>query len=409
MHADPKDLRGIGIHVQKLEKALDVANAPTSVEQSVLSFQKTGDDSNDPPTTPQREKPSHPVVIVEPPPQDGAVEDHSLSPSGIRHLGPDPAEHVLPSFSQVDPSVLEALPAEIRAEIEREYNRAGIGQPVAGPSRFPDVGSPPIVNKSPSVTNQKKRPPSNVAHITRQLAPKSRPSISPTKRLHPLFVKRTASNALKVGSAELKLLNIDAEVWDQLPIDLQREQLAALRAANVGTGMAIRASMSTQAKQERILNRWRTRRSPSIGIRGHRLEVHAQPLELPGLKQRGKKKGDGVRVSETEDIQEVLSQWVEGFEADGPRQGDVEYFGKFLERCVETDVGAEKGVNALKWWRILLQQRWSDTEQASKPDEESPNARVHETCRSWWNAFWEVKKRMDRVVRKRYGGNLSLK
>lgn len=404
MHFDPKDLRGIGIHVQKLERDFDVANAPASAAQSVLSFKKTDDET---PTTPRKEDSFHPVVVIDPPSQDSDGENPTALSSGNRHLKPHPDVHTLPSFSQVDPSFLEALPADIRAELELEYSKAGSGQAVAGPSRLPDV-IPATSFKPPSAPNQGKQALSDISRITRQLAPKSRPSVSPTK-LHPLFAKRTAPNTLQVGPAELRLLNIDAEVWDELPIELQREQLAAIRAANVGTGLAIRASMSTQAKQERILSRWRSRRSPSVAIRGQRHEIYAKVLELPGLKQRGKSKSEELKVSETEDIQAVLSQWVDGFEDDGPRQGDVEYFGKFLARCVETDVGAERGVSALKWWRILLRQRWSDMEQVSWPDGEAAEVEAREAGRLWWCAFWEVKKRMDGVVRKRYGGILSLK
>ena len=405
MHFDPKDLRGIGIHVQKLEKNFDVANAPASAGQPALGFKKTNEEvTKELPTTPQKERHSHPIVVIDPPSQDGNVEDRTESSGGNRHLRPDTIVHTLPSFSQVDPSFLEALPADIRAELELEYKKTG--QAIAGPSRLPDA-IPATTYKAHAVTNQGKQAPSDISHITRQLAPKSRPSISSIKQMHPLFAKRTSPNSLKVGLAELRLLNIDAEVWGELPIELQREQLAALRAANVGTGMAIRVSMSTQAKQERILSRWRSRRSPSVGIRGQRLEVYAMALELPGLKQRGKSRSEELRVSETEDIQAVLSQWVDEFDEEGPRQGDVEYFSKFLARCVETDVGAERGVSALKWWRILLQQRWSGMEQVSGPNGKA--AEVREAGRSWWDAFWEVKKRMDGVVRKRYGGSLSLK
>lgn len=407
MHIDPKELRGIGIHVQKLEKVLDDINAPAKIGQSVLPFKRAGDDTKELPT--RRGELSRPTVTVEPPSQENdKVEDRTLLSSDSHHLKPESAEQALPSFSQVDPSFLEALPLDIRDELEREYKRTNLGQAVAGPSRLADANST-TPKQPPSVINQEKQLPSNVARITRQLAPKSRLSLSPTKRMHPLFAKRSVPNALKVEPAELKLLDIDAEVWDALPFELQREQLAALRAANVGTGMAIRASMSTQAKQERILSRWRARRSPSVGIRGQRLEVYAKALELPGLKQRGKSKSEELRVSETDDIQAVLSQWVRGFEEDGPRRGDVEYFGNFLERCVETDVGAEKGVSALKWWKILLHQRWSDMERVPRADEEATDGATDETGRAWWNAFWEVKKRMDAVVRKKYGGKLSVK
>ncbi|KAF8579478.1 DNA repair protein [Ramaria rubella] len=404
MHIDPRELRGVGIHVQKLEKT--TRNAPAG-DQSVLSFKLSGDVIKETPQIEGEEADTHPVVVVDPPSQD-ALGDFILPQNDNQHLKPDSAPVALPSFSQIDLSVLEALPADIRAELEREYANADSGQPVAGPSRQPDAQPEAVVKDKPPQAPLGNYPLADIARITRQLAPKSS-SISPSKRLHPLFVKRTAPSGIKVGLSELKLFNIDQEVWDELPIELQREQLAALRAANVGTGMAIRASMSTQAKRERILMRWRTRgRSPSVGIRGQRLEIFAKGLELPTLKQRGKIKSEEMRVSETDDIQAIISQWVEGFEEDGPRQGDVEYFGKFLTRCVETDVGAERGVSAMKWWRILLRQRWAQIEGTCSIGRGTTDVEG-EAGRAWWYAFWEVKKRMDEVVKKQYGGRLSLK
>jgi len=350
-----------------------------------------------------------PFIVVDPSSQDAVIGDLPASGGGEGHLMRDAVEVTLPSFSQVDPSFLEALPADLRTELEREYSRTDTGYSVAGPSYHANA-LPATNQNSPSMTKKPEKAPADLARITRQLAPRSRPSFSPRKKFHPLFAKRTAPITLRVQPAELKLLNIDPDVWAGLPIDLQREQLAALRAANVGTGMAIRASMSTQAKQERILNRWRTsRRSPSVGIKGLRIQIFAQIPELPGLKQRGKSKSEELRVSETEDIQAVIGQWVKGFEDEGPRQGDVEYFGKFLARCVETDVGAQRGVSALKWWRVLLRQRWAKVEGPCGIVDKPRDPETSEVGREWWNAFWQVKAKMDKVIRKRYGGCLSLK
>ena len=411
LHFDPKELRGIGIHVQKLERIADVVQrAPVSGGQATLPFQNTGGTITDNHATSQRANLPQPTVVIDPPSQDAGLQDLPSSGGDNRYLKPYAAEVSLPNFSQVDPSFLAALPVDLRAELEQEYARADIGHPVAGPSRH--VNALSATDQSPPSVSRKsgEKAPADLARITRQLAPRSRPSFSPNKTLHPLFVKRTAPVTLGVRPAELRLLNIDPEVWAGLPIDLQREQLAALRAANVGTGMAIKASMSTQAKQERILKRWRARqRSPSVGIRGQRHQIFAQALELPRLKQRGKSKSEELRVSETEDIQAVIGQWVKGFEDEGPRQGDVEYFGKFLARCVETDVGAERGISALKWWRVLLRQRWADVQGPRKIADKPRDPETREVGREWWNAFWEVKTRMDGVIRKRFGGCLSLK
>lgn len=384
---DAKELRGIGLHIQKPEKSI---SDDASAGQSILLFKRlVPDAAKSTPSTPSKGR-DGPSLLVEPTLQETETYDNNFPK-------PDAVAFSLPSFSQVDTTVLEALPADIRDELEQAYSN--LGKAVAGPSRHPNEQ----VQKSLGANG--KEPVVNLARITRQLAPKSRPSISPSKPFHPLFVRKKASTSVHVSLAELKLLNIDAEVWKQLPADVQREQLASLRAANVGTGMAIRASMSTQAKRERILRQWRSRRwVPSVGNRAQRFEIMAKSIELPGLKQRGKRgKHEDTRVSAMEDIQDIITQWVEGFEGDGPRQGDVDYFGKYLSRCVETDVGMEKGLGVLKWWFLLLKQRWKEEDTSGTPGGFSTAGKL------WWRAFWEVKGKMDGVARNRFGGSLSLK
>lgn len=363
MHLDPKELRGVGIHVHKLEDELDGAS-----RQTLLPFKRAETLATPPP----------PVVDVD------AVDfdDKSVHPEVVGQI-------IAPSFSQLDITVMAALPDNIRREIEEEYAQQNS---IAGPSRHQDATHSP--------TKATKTPRMDVSHITKQLAPKSRPSISPAKHMHPLFARRasTAATAPKVSTQELKLFEVDPDVWKQLPTEIQREQLASFRAANVGTGIALRVSMSAEAKQARLLNRWRYQSKPLMTVRGRRQEVFAKHVEVPALKKRGKTKSDELKFVEGDDIQAVLTQWVENFDGDGPRQGDVDYFGKFLAKCIESDVSCERAVLALKWWRFLLQNRWSDGD-----DDVSIIGQL------WWRAFWDVKGRMDVIVKKRFGGQLSLK
>lgn len=410
MHLDPKELRGVGIHVQKLEES-------TAAGQTLLQFKRA-------------ETPTKTVTMA-----SRLSMTKSPSPQTVDYLietatldGDKPAHPFwLPSFSQLDTTVVAALPDDIRREIEQEYSKQNYStRPVAGPSRHQNVL---LESPSPSPIKPIQRYPSkspggplgkqkvDISRITKQLAPKSRPSALFVKTMHPLFAKRppppdgsTINQGLNVNTQELKLFEVDPDVFKQLPVDIQREQLTSLRAVNVGTGIALRASMSAEAKQARLLSKWRnhsSRRLPRLMVRGRRQEVVAKHVEIPVLKKRGKDKtmmttGEDLNVGEEDDVQAVLSQWVENFEDDGPRERDVNYFGKFLVKCVESDVGSEKAVLALKWWRFLLQSRWPGDQQ----DGEDLNLSVGGL---WWKAFWDVKGRMDVVVKKRFGGQLSLK
>ncbi|KAG2352983.1 hypothetical protein BDR07DRAFT_1497303 [Suillus spraguei] len=102
----------------------------------------------------------------------------------------------LPSFSQVDKDVFDALPDDVRKELEVEYQRV------------------------------------NVKRITQQLAPKNRTSVSPRKNT--LFAKREVPSYMRVSDAELRKLDIDPDVFAALPVDLQREQVIMARHARSG-------------------------------------------------------------------------------------------------------------------------------------------------------------------------------
>ncbi|GJJ11932.1 hypothetical protein Clacol_006170 [Clathrus columnatus] len=372
MHLDPKELRGVGIHVQKLEEE----SAAGSSGQTLLPFKRA----------------ETPTTFTNPPVAMGPPQHEAFS---------------LPSFSQLDASVMAALPDSIRKEIEQEYSRHNIQQPIAGPSRHHDIPDFPEIE---SPTKKGYGAELNVSHITKRLAPKSRPSAIATKQMHPLFAKRVDNNqgvkGPKVSTQELKLFEVDPAVWRELPVDIQREQWATLRAANVGTGMALRASMSAEAKQARLLHRWRKRKRPLMSVRGRRQEIFANHAVVPSLKRRGKTKQEDLKITEGDDVQGTLTQWVENFEEDGPRQGDVDHFGKFLAKCVESDIGSERAVSALKWWKFLLQRRWPNDEH--EQSEETSNLELG-VGGLWWKALWAVKRRIDVIVKKRFGGQLSLK
>ncbi len=107
----PRELRGISIQIQKLDAHTGSILAPV---QAHLPFRP----APNPPTTgtivgpaPKARAPPTEPVTAQPEPKGPAA-------------GAD-----LPSFSQVDMSVFEALPEDIRKELEAEYNRRSAPAP----------------------------------------------------------------------------------------------------------------------------------------------------------------------------------------------------------------------------------------------------------------------------------------
>ncbi|KAH9911670.1 DNA repair protein [Epithele typhae] len=326
---DPKELRGISIQMQKLENA----SGPREAEHGQQCYQ--------PPNA------RSPGVNLE-----------------------------LPSFSQVDMSVFEALPDDVRKELEDEYKRRS-----ATPA--------PPANPMP--------PPKR--------SPRSRAPLSQTRRL---FAKRVYASSVAVSDRELRGYGFDPAVFAALPPEVRREQLAAHRAPGVTLHLAARKPLKPH-------------RGPKKGVAGGYIVPRPPPPRAvfphrPALKQQGPAPGERLAFCETEDVQAVVGRWVAGFAEHPPNARDVEYFAKFLVQSVDGersgDTGVQRAVAVAKWWLVLLRRHFGVWEHVQEEDSEAPRpARMTSEYvgRAWWKAFREVKARMDAVARQRFGGCLSLK
>ncbi|KAI8974254.1 hypothetical protein BD414DRAFT_424627 [Trametes punicea] len=404
---DPKELRGIGIQIQKLEKASGAHEA--ELGQAVLPFKRV-----DPPKRDARDAPSKdgdaaqpgkdqaPDIAVQPPSQ-GDDDDDDVQIVQKPNKGKErmKAEVDLPSFSQVDMSVFDALPDELRKELEAEYKRRS-ATPGPAPKRLtPSPTLEPAKKFNLSVKG------TNVKRITRQLAPRNRPLLSPTNKL---FAKRVYASSVSVTKNELRKYGIDPDVFAALPPEMQREQLAAHRAPGVTlyTGeRKILKPTSTRGK--------RSSKSPSVVFRPPPAPK-AVYIEPPTLKQQGKEKGEKLYFSETEDVQRVIEAWIDGFKEQPPNQRDVDYFAKFLVQCVDgahsSDTGIERAIAVVKWWLVLLRRHfgaWEDAPEAEHKFERPARMTMEKVGWMWWKAFREVKAKMDCAARKKFGGTLSLK
>jgi DNA repair protein REV1 len=392
---DPKELRGIGIQITKLEHSSTVSGSG----QGILAF--TSVDTVGQTKAKGEEQPSI-TIQSSTPTGDDAIDakfnaGHLLS-----------AAFELPSLSQVDMDVLEALPADLRQEVEAEIqwrSRSSVPGPsntAASTTSVKSEGIPRtnLTNKGSVKEKEKEkegRP--NLKRITQQLAPRNPPILTSQKRA--FFEKREVDGpVITTTDAELRKLDIDPSVFAVLPRELQKEQLAmARRAWNAGGTAQFIGQRKTIKPYQRLS------RSPSVPYLRRPLPK-AKFLPRPTLKQHGKGKGERIHFSETEDVQNVIEKWVLGYRARPPNEKDVRYFEKFLVECIQLggDAGIERATKVAKWWLLLLKRHWGEWEDKTENEDTKKSVGY-----GWWMAFWEVKEKMDVAARQRFGGTLSLK
>ncbi|KAA1475810.1 DNA repair protein [Dentipellis sp. KUC8613] len=400
----PHELRGLGIQIQKLEDGVAAEPGPG---QARLPFKPMPSQRKAGPSAAASTSKVHlPEITVVPTSQEDEVlvldSEEAVNEAAAAAIAGKSLD--LPNFSQVDMSVFEALPDDVRRELEAEYKRrsASPTKAEAGPS----VRSPSPAKARPGLRVDGGKS-ANWARITHQLAPRSKPLLSP--RAARLFAVHSRPAAVRVTDEELQKLSIDPEVFSLLPVDVQREQLAQARGLKGGGVLPTKPTKPLK---------------PPKRIRGFSQEPceivppppppKARYITPPVLRQPGPEKGTTLAFSEGEDIQRLLGQWVEGFKDHAPHSKDVEYFAKFLVRSTETDDGLEKAVCVMRWWGVLLRRMWGIWEYVSDSDDDDDipeDQRIASEIvgRAWWQAYRDVTKRMDEVTKKRFGGTLSLR
>ncbi|KAJ8489159.1 hypothetical protein ONZ45_g13687 [Pleurotus djamor] len=268
---DPKELRGIGIHIAKLEPTRPVQLPNT--RNTRLPFKPIAS----PPKKPAFRQPAPPPVVDPPKP-----------------------EFDLPSFSQVDKSVYSVLPEDVRAELDAEYKRRSITPAAPDPNKpvLPPYKGPPGTKEAKLAAAIRK--------VAQELVEKSKASTSP--QLHRLLSKRPKGlrKVVRMSPEELRELNIDPDIFAVLPPDIQREQVLMARHEKE-TG-----KLPAPPKKRRVIKPvFRSRLTPSMIRRLPNPQAkYAKPVFL---KQRGPKKGEKLYFSETDDVQNVIEKWVNGF------------------------------------------------------------------------------------------------
>jgi len=400
----PQELRGISIQIQKLDACTGCAPTPG---QARLSFR------GEPNSTAANTSMEH-----APKARASSSEPVTIQPE----LGvPATTRADLPSFSQVDMSVFEALPEDIRQELEAEYHRRRSVpppklEPVTEPPRrsasvIPSRGGNEGIRARGTGASRGKRGKPGRGNSSSSSASQSRGRPRSLFTLAPALPAPAAAS-VRVNPGELEELGLDEEVFAALPVNIQREQLAAARGARVRPSQQPARPSSPLKPLQRLAGRWAPPRGPHEYIPPPP-PPRARFAEGKGEGEKPTLRAGGTAVAvDGKDVREVVRVWVERFLEHAPHAGDVGLVGGYLVRCVETDVGAERAVGVMRWWGALLRRRWAVWEHADERDEEpepGEDVRAEMVGMAWWRAYRDVGKRMNEVVCKRFGGSLKFR
>ncbi|CAE6504506.1 unnamed protein product [Rhizoctonia solani] len=216
----------------------------------------------------------------------------------------------------------------------------------------------------------------NPRRLTNMGPPTTLPNSS---KYFPIFKRQFAA----IPDQELVALGIDPIGYANMPRDRQKALVSTRRAAKGldGNGRPI-----YQRKRRFVED---SDKPIHHVILAGRTELPALRAAAPGMPP----------VTETSDVQDMIRLWVETKIAKqlGPDPREVAHFGGFLERSMGTDSGMQRTVEVMKWWKDVCTKSWGVEQE-----------RRGQFGREWWVAWWEVKDKLDAIVRRRFGGKLNL-
>lgn len=389
---DPKDLRGIGIHVTKLESSSGAA--PSESGQATLNFQTSRADNTKPSTGPRRSWIFETVPLGSKlKPQVPVAADEKLQ---------------IPSFSQIDPGVMLALPPDIQMEIQAEYKRQRAEALVKATEAAEEL---PPGRQGQDYTNRFKG-------VGKQLGLRGKSSLGPLQGA--LFAKKKSifapGRTLNIPEATLRQLGLEPDVFFALPDAVQREQLSLARYAKANNTTAETLITSMDQKKVLIKNTKNKKVYPKLP---HPKAVYPDP---PTLKHKAAQKNKPASLlMTTDEFQEALGSWVEKFKKNKPKENDVRYFKRFLISCIagpNSDAPSvpvenmQKVVEVMKWWLVLLRRHFRNEEDMEEFDCCDTRPEVERRMKvgvAWWTVFRGVKQELDEVARKKWGGRLSIR
>lgn len=245
----------------------------------------------------------------------------------------------LPTHSQIDPTILSALPEDVRNEIRQHYNIAST--PVAHAPRRPEQA---LLPQSPRKNRTLPPAPRPVAKRGRG---RPRGSLNVNRSLRESSSTLTQSNfiARSAGQATVEEdETIDPEVLAQLPEDLKQEILAQQRQARLQRTGGIDTSLFQQ--------RGAKAKAAAVAAASATLEKHV--VRLPPKARKPEFTSGGLK--ELGQLRAAISAWFREFEDEGPHEDDVSSLGTYLKAVVGDERDLEKAVKIVAWLEWVVKE-----------------------------------------------------
>ncbi|KAK1068077.1 deoxycytidyl transferase [Friedmanniomyces endolithicus] len=290
-------------------------------------------------------------TTVPPPPAKAEIGQTSRPPSRAQ----SPATLIaLPNESQLDPSILDALPEDVRAEILGFYSNKSPGSRKRGEQALLPQ-SPRKLRSVPTAKQPVKRKRGGGLFAGRPRSNLRSGDYSTLTQAN--FVARPVSRHLQhdEGGGATTATDTDAEPVAQeeeavdpeflaaLPEDVRREVLAQQRNARLQRAGGIDLSLHQRPKAQQ---RGKKRAGDEEAVPERVLVLPPRPAR-PTFTSR--------RLTELPDLREAVKAWYLEFEDEGPYEEDVVALERYLKDVVAEERDLRKAFAVVEWldWLIL--------------------------------------------------------
>ncbi|KAL8956247.1 MAG: hypothetical protein Q9193_006177, partial [Seirophora villosa] len=390
----PGELRGIGVQMTKLEPLKGSAESPIASSQKRLQFKDVGPQPNTslrPRDPDEVESPRKPQVAT---PHPAASYTNAISPSGKRRspvnmLG---TQFIMPS--QADPHVLAELPSDIRSKFQpkahqlsnqtpgEKFQQSRSASPTVPPDYLPshsqldqemldalpeDVRAEVLAHyqKSPRKPNMQTRLPQS-PHKNRAINLAKKVTTPTKKRSGLLF--RGGKGISKFNAASLSTLTQSNFVANRTSRSSKREGIEHAASGDEEVSPEFLAALPEDIRREVLEQQRRDRLKKRSG-----LDLVAKPgkkrvmrtenqraagqrrLQLPA--KAPKPTFTAQKLTALPDLREAMGSWVEEFQDEAPFSEDVDALVGYLKKVVKEEKDMGKAVKLVRWLRWLLEQR----------------------------------------------------
>lgn len=278
-----------------------------------------------------------------------ANDPTSTDPKNIPFTGT-----ILPSHSQLDPAILDALPADVRAEIQAHYATSPSNRHKGAQSRLPQ--SPHKNHTLPSragpapARRGRGRPRGSTNNLLTRLKAARTTTSNNNGLAQSNFVAnraQTHDHATDSEGGNDTDKDISSEFLEALPEDIRAEVLAQHRAAQLkrtaGIEISAKQRKKAPARRRGSVDQAGLQYAHNISADGGRervLVLDARPARPTFTMQK---------LSEIGELREAISNWYAEFREEGPYGEDVEALGGYLGRVVGGEGDMGKAIGVCRW------------------------------------------------------------